>query len=137
MPANAGDTGLIPKSGRTPGEGNGNSLQYSCLGSPRRAPLRGLHFPDGSVVKNLPANVGNLSLIPGSGDSLEKEMATNASILAWDTPWKQKPRGLQSMGSQKSWTRFSTQHTPIDCLICKLILISPFQFTNQSVYTQL
>ena len=30
--ANAGDEGLIPGSGRSPGEGNGNSLQYSCLG---------------------------------------------------------------------------------------------------------
>ena len=33
-PANAGDTrdtGLIPGSGRSPGEGNGNPLQYSCL----------------------------------------------------------------------------------------------------------
>ena len=33
-PANAGDTGnvgLIPRSGRSPGGGNGNSLQYSCL----------------------------------------------------------------------------------------------------------
>ena len=28
---NAGDLGLIPGSGRTPGEGNGNPLQYSCL----------------------------------------------------------------------------------------------------------
>ena len=28
---NAGDPGLIPESGRSPGEGNGNSLQYSCL----------------------------------------------------------------------------------------------------------
>ena len=28
---NAGDPGLIPGSGRTPGEGNGNLLQYSCL----------------------------------------------------------------------------------------------------------
>ena len=28
---NAGDLGLIPGSGRSPGEGNGNSLQYSCL----------------------------------------------------------------------------------------------------------
>ena len=28
---NAGDPGLIPGSGRSPGEGNGNSLQYSCL----------------------------------------------------------------------------------------------------------
>ena len=29
--ANAGDVGLIPGSGRFPGEGNGNPLQYSCL----------------------------------------------------------------------------------------------------------
>ena len=35
LPANAGDerdTGSIPRSGRSPGEGNGNLLQYSCLG---------------------------------------------------------------------------------------------------------
>ena len=31
-PANAGDTGSIPGSGRSPGEGNGNPFQYSCLG---------------------------------------------------------------------------------------------------------
>jgi len=31
-PANAGDAGLIPELGRSPGEGNGNPLQYSCLG---------------------------------------------------------------------------------------------------------
>ena len=31
---NAGDQGLIPGLGRCPGEGNGKSLQYSCLGSP-------------------------------------------------------------------------------------------------------
>ena len=30
-PANAGDMGLIPRSGRSPGEGNGNPIQYSCL----------------------------------------------------------------------------------------------------------
>ena len=30
-PANAGDAGLIAGSGRAPGEGNGNPLQYSCL----------------------------------------------------------------------------------------------------------
>jgi len=33
-PANAGDTGLIPGSGRSPREGKGNPLQYSCLGNP-------------------------------------------------------------------------------------------------------
>ena len=31
---NAGDPGSIPGSGRSSGEGNGNSLQYSCLGNP-------------------------------------------------------------------------------------------------------
>ena len=31
--ANAGDVGLIPRSGRFPGEGNGNPLQFSCLGN--------------------------------------------------------------------------------------------------------
>ena len=38
-PANAEDTGSIPGWGRSPGEGNGSSLQYSCLGNPmdRRA----------------------------------------------------------------------------------------------------
>ena len=34
LPANAGDAGLIPGSGRSPGEGNGNIFQYSCLGNP-------------------------------------------------------------------------------------------------------
>ena len=33
-PANAGDPGSILGSGRSPGEGNGNPLQYSCLGNP-------------------------------------------------------------------------------------------------------
>ena len=31
LPANAGGMGLIPALGRSPGEGNGNPLQYSCL----------------------------------------------------------------------------------------------------------
>ena len=31
LPANVGDVGLIPGSGRSPGGGNGNPLQYSCL----------------------------------------------------------------------------------------------------------
>ena len=37
LPASAGDSGdasSIPGSGRSPGEGNGNALQYSCLGNP-------------------------------------------------------------------------------------------------------
>ena len=37
LPASVGDAevGLIPRSGRSPGVGNGNTLQCSCLGNPR------------------------------------------------------------------------------------------------------
>ena len=41
----------------------------------------------------------------GQEDSLEKEMATHSSILAWEIPWIEEPGGLQSMGVAKSWTR--------------------------------
>ena len=45
--------------------------------------------PGDSVVKNLPANAGatgDMGSIPGSGRSLEKEMATNSSIFAGIVP---------------------------------------------------
>ena len=42
----------------------------------------------------------------GWEDPLEKEMATHPSILTWEIPWTEEPRGLQSMGSQ-SWTQLS------------------------------
>ena len=40
----------------------------------------------------------------GGEDPLEEEMATHSSILAWEVPRTEEPGGLQSMGSQKSWT---------------------------------
>ena len=40
----------------------------------------------------------------GQEVSLEKEMATHSSILAWEILWTEEPGGLQSTGSQKSWT---------------------------------
>ena len=56
------------------------------------------------MVKNLPASAGDIrdvGLIPGSGDLLERELATHSSILAWRIPWKEEPGGLQSIGSQR------------------------------------
>ena len=41
----------------------------------------------------------------GQEDPLEEEMASHASILAWENPWTEERGGLQSMWSQKSWTR--------------------------------
>ena len=34
-------------------------------------------------------------------DPLEKEMATDSSVLAWRIPWTEEPGGLQSMGSHR------------------------------------
>ena len=53
------------------------------------------------TVKNLPAIEETLLQSLGQEDSLEKEMATHSSILAWKIPWTEEPVGLQSMGSQR------------------------------------
>ena len=50
------------------------------------------------MVKNLPANKGDIKdagSIPGLEGSLEQEMATHSSILAWKIPWTEEPGGLQ------------------------------------------
>ena len=62
------------------------------------------------MVKNLPANTGDVGSILGGIDPLEKEMATCFSILAWEIPWTEEPGGLQSTGSQ-SWAHRAQQHT--------------------------
>ena len=40
----------------------------------------------------------------GQEDSLEEEMITHSSILAWEIPWTEKPGGLQYIGIAKSQT---------------------------------
>ena len=55
------------------------------------------------MVKNLPAMQETLGSIMGWEDALKKEIITR-SILVWEIPWTVEPGGLQSMGSQKSWT---------------------------------
>ena len=37
----------------------------------------------------------------GQEDTLEKEMATHSSLLAWEIPWTEEPGGLQSLGLQR------------------------------------
>ena len=61
-------------------------------------------FPGGTVVKNPPANAGDvrdMGSIPGLGRSAEEGMAAHSSIRAWRIPWTEEPGGLQSMGSQR------------------------------------
>ena len=54
----------------------------------------------GSKGKESACNAGDLGLILGWEDPLEKEMATHSSIFAWEILWTEEPSWLQSMGSQ-------------------------------------
>ena len=53
------------------------------------------------MVKNSPANAGDTCWLPGSGRSLEKDMAARSSLLAWETPCTEEPGRLQSVGAQR------------------------------------
>ena len=58
-------------------------------------------FSGGLEVKNLPAMQETQVSSLGCDDPLEKEMATQSRILAWEIPWTEDPGGLQSLVSQR------------------------------------
>ena len=58
-------------------------------------------FPGGSDGKESACNARDSGLIPGSGDALEKRMATHSSIFAWRIPWTEELGRLQSTSSQE------------------------------------
>ena len=53
------------------------------------------------MVKYLPIMQETWVQSLGQEDLLEKEMATDSSILAWKIPWTEEPGGRQSMGSPR------------------------------------
>ena len=63
------------------------------------------------LVKKLPAMQEKWFRSLGQEDLLEKEMAAHPSILAWRMRWTEEAGGLQSVGSQKCWTRLSDYTT--------------------------
>ena len=92
---NAGDPGSIPRSGRSPGEGNGHLFQYSWASLVAQ------------MVKNLPAMQETWARSLGWEDLLEKEMATYSSILAWRIPmdrgaWRATVHGVAESQTQRS-----------------------------------
>ena len=94
---NVGDLGLIPGSGRSPGEGNGNPLQYSCLDNPMDTGAWQ------AAVHGVAKSRTGLSDFTFTFyfHALEKEMATHSSVLAWRIPATGEPGGLPSMGSHR------------------------------------
>ena len=80
---NAGDLGSIPGLGRSPGEGNGNPLQYSCLENPM----------DGGAWWATVYGVAKSRTQLSNFTSLYFHF-TNSSILAWRIPWTEEPGKL-------------------------------------------
>ena len=72
------------------GEGNGTSLQYSCLENPKDGGAWG------AAVHGVAKSWTRLSDFTFTFYfyALEKEMATHSSILAWEIPWTEEPSGL-------------------------------------------
>ena len=60
-------------------------------------------FPDGSVVKNLPANARDMGLIPGSGGSPGEGIGNPVQHSCLGNSMDRGGWQAQSMGSQKSW----------------------------------
>ena len=92
----AGGPDLVASS-PLPGEGNGTPLQYSCLENPM----------DGGAWCCSPWGHCELDMTERlrfhfSLSSLEKEMATHSSVLAWRIPGTGEPGGLPSMGSHRA-----------------------------------
>ena len=136
----SGDAGSIPESERSPGGGNGNPLQYSCLGNlvAREAWWATAHGvtksltrvstgmkqttakPQCQKMKHSGLNLKNSprsawALHAGHWNLLEKGMATHSSILARRIPWTEEPGVPQSLGSPRVWHDWVTNtHTWLD-----------------------
>ena len=114
------------------------SLQSSQL-SPFADPIYGWIMALASLayaVKNLPAMWENRVRSLGWEDTLEMEMATHSSILAWKIPWTERPGGLQSMESQRvghDWATNTFFHGSIDIFNLFLFLML---FSSVSVFAK-
>ena len=114
---NAGDPGSIPGSGRSPGEGNSNPLQYSYV----------FRLPWWLRLKCLPPMRETRVQSLGREESLEKEMTTHSSILAWRIPWTEEPGGLQSTGHKETdMTERLHFHFSLSSFLLKMALILQF-----------
>ena len=96
------------------GEGNGSPLQYSCLETPK----------DGgawwATVHGVAKSQTRLSDFPFTFHfhTLEKEMATHSSVLAWRVPGTGEPGGLPTMRSHRvghDWSDLAAAAVAVPC----------------------
>ena len=82
------------------GEGSGSPLQYSCLENPMG---RGAWWAAVHGVTRSRTRLSDFTFT-FHFHTLEREVATHSSVLAWRTPGTGEPGGLPSMGSRQSRT---------------------------------
>ena len=71
----------------------------------------------------------------GQEDSLEKEMATHSSVLAWRIPQTEEPGGFQSMGSQRVRHNYNTMSIYIHLRQKYCIYMHVYIFIYKMLYT--
>ena len=89
LPANAGDVGLIPGMGRSPGEGNGNPLQHSIQCPPALAGRFFITKPPGKLGRNTdsPIVIKEVQLKLQLGKLAEGKKSHGHNSLAGCSPW--------------------------------------------------
>ena len=98
LPSNAGYSGLIPGSGKSPGERMGYLFQFSWVSLVSQ------------MVKNLPAIWETWVWSLGWEDPLQEVMATPPVFLPGESPGTDEPGGLESMGLQRVGHNWVTKH---------------------------
>ena len=91
-------------------------------------------FPGGSDGKRLPAMWETRVRSLGWEDTLEKEMATHSSTLAWKIPWTEEPGRLQSI--RLHWTRLSNFTSLVHIKMVKVVNFMLFVFYHRLIDRQ-
>ena len=84
-------------------------LRSRAIHSIRELPC-GVRLPGGSVVKNMPANAGDVGSIPVSGRSPGGGHGHSLQYSSWEISWTEESDGLQSIGWQRVGHDIETEH---------------------------
>ena len=126
LPANAGDLGSIPGSGRSPEEGSGNPLQYSCLGNPMDRGAWWTTVPWGCKQSNTTERLNSNWYIYRCNNmraGFRHDWATSLSLFTfmhWRRKWQPTPvflpgesQGWQSLVSCRLWGHTESDTTEV------------------------
>ena len=116
------------------GEGNGNPLQYSCLGkSHGQRSLEGC-----SPWGRWESDMTEWLHFHFSFHALAKEVATHSSVLAWRVPGTEEPGGLPSMGLHRvghNWSDLAAAAAAVNiCELTGLLHTSPGAYLKTSIF---